>query len=267
VSAGTNGTVADATTGRAGVGEALVELAGFGCGYGGVQVVHGVDLSVHAGEVVALLGPNGVGKSTTLLGIAGLLGRTSGRAVVLGEPIDSRRPHRSARRGVALVPEDRGLLPGLTVEENLRLGRRGAGRSADDDEVLDLFPALAPLRRRRAGLLSGGEQQMLSLARALVGRPRLLLIDEMSLGLAPLIVRALVTRVREIATASGVGVLMVEQHVHMALSVADRAYAMNKGRIVMEGTAAEVAAEADRLTAGYLGAVEPGGASDDRPSR
>jgi branched-chain amino acid transport system ATP-binding protein len=258
VSTSPNGT-ADRTTATVPAdGEPLVELAGFGCGYGGVQVVHGIDLTVRAGEVVALLGPNGVGKSTTLLGIAGLLGRTTGRAVVLGEPIDTRRPHRSARRGVALVPEDRGLLPGLTVEENLRLGRRGAGRQSTDDEVLELFPALAPLVRRRAGLLSGGEQQMLSLARALVGRPRLLLIDEMSLGLAPLIVRALVTRVREIATARGVGVLMVEQHVHMALSVADRAYAMNKGRIVMEGTAAEVAAQADRLTAGYLGAVEPG---------
>jgi branched-chain amino acid transport system ATP-binding protein len=234
---------------------ALVELAGFSCGYGGVRVVHGIDLVVRAGEVVALLGPNGVGKSTTLLGISGLLGRTSGRAVVLGEPVDARRPHRSARRGVAHVPEDRGLLPGLTVKENLRLGRRS--RHDADEEVLDLFPALVPLLGRRAGLLSGGEQQMLSLARALVGRPQVLLIDEMSLGLAPLIVRALVARVREIATASGVGVLMVEQHVHMALSVADRAYAMNKGRIVLEGTAAEVAAQADLLTAGYLGAVEP----------
>jgi branched-chain amino acid transport system ATP-binding protein len=232
----------------------VIELRGFSTGYDGVAVVHDVDLHVDAGEVVALLGPNGVGKSTTLLGISGMLPVLGGSARVNARPVDTRRPHRSAREGVAHVPEDRGLLPTLTVRENLRLGRRG--RRGGDDEVLDLFPALAPLLDRRAGLLSGGEQQMLSLARALVGRPTVLLLDEMSLGLAPLIVQSLVGKVGEIARTAGVGVLLVEQHVHMALAVAHRAYAMSKGRIVLQGTAAELAAREDLLTAGYLGALD-----------
>ena len=234
--------------------EPLIELRGFACGYNRVPVVHDIDLVVKPGEVVALLGPNGVGKTTTLLGISGLLPALDGEAVVKGERVDARRPHRVARQGLSHVPEDRGLLAPLTVAENLRLGRRS--RRGGDDSVLDLFPALVPLLDRRAGLLSGGEQQMLSLARALVSEPDVLLVDEMSLGLAPLIVGNLVAKVRDIATSSGVGVLLVEQHVHMALSVADRAYAMSRGRIVLEGTAAELAADRDRLTAGYLGGLD-----------
>jgi branched-chain amino acid transport system ATP-binding protein len=234
--------------------ERLIELTGYRTGYEGVVVVNDIDLHVDAGEVVALLGPNGAGKSTTLLGISGLLPTLAGTALVNGRPVDTKRPHRSARDGVAHVPEDRGLLPTLTVAENLRLGRRG--QKDAEAEVLDLFPALTRLLDRRAGLLSGGEQQMLSLARALVSRPKVLLIDEMSLGLAPLIVQSLVSKVGEIATSSGVGVLMVEQHVHMALSVADRAYAMSKGRIVLQGTAAELAERSDLLTAGYLGGLD-----------
>lgn len=234
--------------------ERVVELRGYSTGYGDVAVVHGIDLHVDAGEVVALLGPNGVGKSTTLLGISGILAPMGGTALVNGRPVDSRRPHRTARNGLAHVPEDRGLLPTLTVAENLRLGRRG--RKDAEADVIDLFPVLGRLLDRRAGLLSGGEQQMLSLARALVARPKVLLIDEMSLGLAPIVVQNLVGKVSEIATSSGVGVLMVEQHVHMALSVADRAYAMSRGRIVLAGTAAELAERADLLTAGYLGALD-----------
>ena len=232
----------------------LIELRRFSCGYNRVPVVHDVDLVVRPGEVVALLGPNGVGKTTTLLGISGLLPTLAGEALVKGERVDARRPHRVARRGLSHVPEDRGLLSPLTVAENLRLGRRGNRQG--DESVLELFPALVPLLDRRAGLLSGGEQQMLSLARALVSDPDVLLVDEMSLGLAPLIVANLVARVRDIATTRGVGVLLVEQHVHMALSVADRAYAMSRGRIVLEGTAAELAADRDRLTAGYLGGLD-----------
>ena len=234
--------------------ERVIELTGYRTGYEGVVVVNDIDLHVDAGEIVALLGPNGAGKSTTLLGISGLLPTLAGTALVNGRPVDTKRPHRSARDGVAHVPEDRGLLPTLTVAENLRLGRRG--HKDAEAEVLDLFPALTRLLDRRAGLLSGGEQQMLSLARALVSRPNVLLIDEMSLGLAPLIVQNLVTKVGEIAASSGVGVLMVEQHVHMALSVADRAYAMSKGRIVLQGTAAELAERSDLLTAGYLGGLD-----------
>lgn len=234
----------------------LIELRGFCCGYNRVPVVHDVDLVVRPGEVVALLGPNGVGKTTTLLGISGLLPKLGGTVQVKGLDVDSKRPYRVARRGVSHVPEDRGLLSPLTVSENLRLGRRKGGHSNDD--VLGLFPALVPLLDRRAGLLSGGEQQMLSLARALVSTPDVLLVDEMSLGLAPLIVADLVAKVRDIATSTGVGVLMVEQHVHMALQVADRAYAMSRGRIVLEGTAAELAADEERLTAGYMGGLDGG---------
>lgn len=235
-------------------GTRVIELTGFSTGYGTQAVVHEIDLHVDAGEVVALLGPNGVGKSTTLLGISGILPTLAGSAVVNGRPVDTRRPYRGARDGVAHVPEDRGLLPTLTVAENLRLGRRR--RKDAEAEVLDLFPALSTLLDRRAGLLSGGEQQMLSLARALVSRPKVVLIDEMSLGLAPLIVQNLVGKVSEIAASSGVGVLLVEQHVHMALSVAHRVYAMSKGRIVLSGTAAEVSTRTDLLTAGYLGALD-----------
>lgn len=236
-------------------GDTLLKIENLASGYGGVGVIRGVNLEIKSGEVVALLGPNGAGKTTTLLTTSGLLKTLEGSVTVLGEPTSFGAPHRTARRGLAHVPEDRSLFFGLTVQENLKLGLRGSRseQSAGLDKALDLLPALKPLMGRRAGLLSGGEQQMLAMARALVGNPKLLLVDEMSLGLAPIIVERLLPIVRNIADETGAGVLIVEQHVHLALEVCDRAYVMSHGEIVLEGTAAELTERRDLLEASYLG--------------
>ena len=234
-------------------------------GYEGIPVVHGIDLHVAAGEVVALLGANGAGKTTTLLTISGVLPTLGGRVEVLDEAAPRRRRvrpaevARRARRGVAHVPEDRGLFFDLTVAENLRLGRprgRGAPDPLPMEQVLEWFPALREVMDRRAGLLSGGEQQMLALARAVLGRPRLLMVDEMSLGLAPIIVDHLLPVLRSIALELDAGVLLVEQHVALVLAVSDRAYLLDRGRVLVSGAASELAARTDLLESGYLGTVE-----------
>jgi branched-chain amino acid transport system ATP-binding protein len=234
-------------------------------GYEGIPVVHGIDLHVSAGEVVALLGANGAGKTTTLLTISGVLPALGGRIEVLDEAAPRRRRvrpaevARRARRGVAHVPEDRGLFFDLTVAENLRLGRprgRGAPDPLPMEQVLEWFPALRDVMDRRAGLLSGGEQQMLALARAVLGRPRLLMVDEMSLGLAPIIVDHLLPVLRSIALELDAGVLLVEQHVALVLAVSDRAYLLDRGRVLVSGPASELAARTDLLESGYLGTVE-----------
>ncbi|MEO3827680.1 ATP-binding cassette domain-containing protein [Actinomadura sp. B10D3] len=231
---------------------AIIEARDLVAGRRGVPAVRGLTLSVDAGEVVALLGPNGAGKTTTLLTLAGILPPISGDVRILGEGLPRRpRPHVLARRGLAFVPEGRGLFRQLTVAENLRLARRGRG--GDTREVLATFPALAPLMRRRCGLLSGGEQQMLALAKALLAEPKAILLDEMSLGLAPVVVERLLPMVREIATERGIGVLIVEQHVRMALSIADRAYVLNHGELVLSGRAEDVREQRELLEAGYLG--------------
>jgi branched-chain amino acid transport system ATP-binding protein len=232
-----------------------LDIQQLSAGYNGVPVVRGIDLHVDAGEVVALLGPNGAGKTTTLLTVSGLIPALGGSVTLLGEPVDSRSPHLNARRGLAHVPEDRSLFFQLSVQDNLRLGVAGdrVGRQEAYDLALDMLPALKPLMDRRAGLLSGGEQQMLALARAMVSNPKLLLVDEMSLGLAPIIVERLLPLVRQIADDTGAAVLIVEQHIRMALSVADRAYVMSQGEVTMSGTAAEMADRRDLLEASYLG--------------
>ncbi|MBC48168.1 MAG: ABC transporter ATP-binding protein [Ilumatobacter sp.] len=233
----------------------VVSVEGLSAGYGGVPIVRNLSLTVGAGEVVALLGPNGAGKTTTLLTLSGLLAPIAGQVDVLGATIVGVRPHLLPRRGVAHVPEDRSLFFDLTVEENIRLGSTGdrAVRRDARDRALTLFPALQPLARRKAGLLSGGEQQMLAMARSLASEPKVLLVDELSLGLAPIIVEQLLQIVRNIADETGCGVLIVEQHVHMALEIADRGYVLGNGKLRLEGQASDLAANRSLLEETYLG--------------
>jgi branched-chain amino acid transport system ATP-binding protein len=224
-------------------------------GYNNAPVVRDLSLVIHPGEVVALLGPNGAGKTTTLLTISGLLKPLGGAIKVFGRDVSRMSPHRRARLGIAHVAEDRSLFFGLTVSENIRLGVTGRRVARDTalGTAMEYFPALQPLRHRPAGLLSGGEQQMLAMARALVTQPRGLLLDEMSLGLAPIVVERLLPIVRRVADETGCGVLLVEQHVDMALKVADRAYVMNHGELVQAGSASELSINRHLLETSYLG--------------
>jgi branched-chain amino acid transport system ATP-binding protein len=232
-------------------GAPLLTVDDLHAGYLGIPAVRRLSLTVAAGEVVALLGPNGAGKTTTLSTIAGLLAPISG-SVSLGEnEIGGRPAYRLARLGISLVPEDRALFSGLTVRENLRLAR--GDRTLPQEELLEMLPELEKCLGRRAGVLSGGEQQMLAVGRALISRPRLLLVDEMSLGLAPVVVERLLPVLRRIAEELGAGVLFVEQHISLALEVADRAYVLNHGELVLEGAAAELRGRRDLVEASYLG--------------
>jgi ABC-type branched-subunit amino acid transport system ATPase component len=234
---------------------AILSARGMAAGYGGHPVVRSLDLEVHAGEVVALLGPNGAGKTTTMLTLAGDLPALGGAVELLGSATQAPL-HRRAKQGLAFVTEERSVLMGLTVAENLRLGRCDAGYA------LGLFPELERLMNRRCGLLSGGEQQIVTLARALARRPRILLADELSLGLAPLIVKRLLQAVRRAADEDGIGALLVEQHVTQVLRVADRAYVMRRGEVVLSGKAADVAARVNELEDSYIAAGVPAHGSE-----
>jgi branched-chain amino acid transport system ATP-binding protein len=217
--------------------------------YTGSLAVFDADIRVDAAEIVALLGPNGAGKSTTLLTIAGFLRAAGGRITLDGDDIGKIPPHVLARRGIGLVPDDRGLVAGLTVAENLDLVRN------KDSDPYAMFPELSRLRSVRAGVLSGGEQQMLALARVLAGRPRLLLIDELSLGLAPAVVTRLLAALRDAVRDFGTGVLLVEQHIEQALNAADRAYVMVHGRIALDADAEYLRDRPELIEASYLGAA------------
>lgn len=225
----------------------LLEASGIISGYDGVAVVNGIDLVVRAGEVVALIGPNGAGKSTTMLTLAGNMNPTRGEVRRDGQAI--RAPmHKRVRGGMAVVPEVRTVIPTLTVRQNLALGL-GSLESA-----LDLFPELREHLDRLGGALSGGQQQMLTLARALAANPVLLLADELSMGLAPVIVKRLLSAVRVTADA-GAGVLLVDQHARNVLRIADRGYVMSRGTFVHEGSSAELLRDLAAIEAAYLGGV------------
>ena len=235
---------------RTASGSTLLEVNGLTAGYDGVPVVHGLDLTVAAGEVVALLGPNGAGKTTTLRALSRMLPPLTGRVVFDGADTTDEPVHRLARRGLVHVPDDRGVFFGLTVAEHFR----GATHTTlDIRPVLDYLPALGDLLGRRAGTLSGGEQQMLALGLALARRPRLLLIDEMSLGLAPVIVARLLPTVRRYCQDTGAAAILVEQHTGLALDIADRAYVLVHGSLADSGPAAQLRGDRSRLTASYLG--------------
>jgi ABC-type branched-subunit amino acid transport system ATPase component len=211
-----------------------LEVRSLRAGYGRIEVVHGIDLRLDAGEIVAIFGPNGAGKTTTLLTIVGALSRLGGEVLFDGEDLRL-SPHKLARQGISLVAE-RSVFFRLSVEANLRMGR------GDPARALEIFPELRPLLRRRAGLLSGGEQHILTMARALAADPAVLLLDEVSSGLAPVIVDRLFDAARE-AAERGVGVILVEQQMQRALSVADRVYVLNQGRMTFSGTPGSAATE------------------------
>jgi branched-chain amino acid transport system ATP-binding protein len=226
--------------------------------YEEVPAVRDVSLHVEQGEVVGLLGPNGAGKTTLLLAIAGLTPAKEGSVVALGATLGGEPAWKTVRRGIALVPDDRGIFPRLSVAEHFRLMRQKGDRSTEEF-VMSRFPILESLLNRRASLLSGGEQQVLALAKALMMTPRLLLIDEMSLGLAPIIVESLMPIVQKVATDWGTAVLLVEQHADLALEFAHRIIVLNHGEVTLEAPSQTLRNQRDRLEAAYFGF-----SSDDR---
>lgn len=229
----------------------VLECRGLFAGYDDVAVVRDLDLHVAAGEVVALCGPNGGGKTTVLLTFSGLLRPLKGSVLLFGEDTSGVAPERLARRGLGHVPDDRCLFTGLSTVDNLRIAAKEGGLSVE--EAFEMFPVLLARRNVAAGQLSGGEQQMLVLCRALAQNPKVLMVDEMSMGLAPTIVQTLLPVLRRVADEHQTGVLMVEQHVQMSLNIADRAYVLSHGTLVMSGEAETLRSDPDLLQQAYFG--------------
>ena len=234
---------------------AMLEISGLHVSYGAIQALHGVDLKVEEGQIVTLIGSNGAGKSTTLRAVSGLLKPVSGTITFHGQRIDGMKAHDIVRLGISQAPEGRGVFANMTVAENLDLGAYvrtdKAGIVADMERSLDLFPRLRERLQQKAGTLSGGEQQMLAIGRALLARPKLLLLDEPSLGLAPQVVATIFQILRDI-NKSGTTILLVEQNAHMALEVAHRGYVLEVGRVVLSDDA-KVLAQSDEVRKHYLG--------------
>jgi branched-chain amino acid transport system ATP-binding protein len=233
---------------------ALLEVSEMRAGYGAVRVLHGIDFSVAAGEVVVILGANGAGKTTTLRALSGMID-CGGHVMFDGHSIAGRRTEQIAAAGIAHVPEGRGTIVDLSVDENLRIGaylRRGPEIESDIDRWYTTFPRLKERRNQQAGSMSGGEQQMLAIARALMARPRLVLLDEPSLGLAPIITQELFRTLSELNQADGLSMLVVEQNAGLALKIAARGYVLETGTIVISGSASELAGN-DDVRRAYLG--------------
>ena len=233
----------------------MLEVTGLHVAYGGINAVKGIDFTVQRGELVTLIGANGAGKTTTLKALAGMLHPAGGTVRYEGETVTGMPSHRLVRRGLALVPEGRGVFPRLTVEENLAMGayirNDKPAIAADRDRAYGLFPRLAERRRQLAGTLSGGEQQMLAIARALMSRPRLLLLDEPSMGLAPIMVQRIFETIKTVA-ADGTTLLLVEQNAKLALEISHRGYVMESGRIVLADEARALLVN-EQVRHAYLG--------------
>jgi len=232
----------------------LLEVKGLEVRYGGIRAVKGIDLAVDEGELVCLIGANGAGKSSSLRAISGLIGTPPGALRYAGRDLSGTRAFQRVRNGLVLVPEGRGVFPQLTVDENLAMGayaRTDGEIESDRERMFGLFARLKERRRQTSGTLSGGEQQMLAIARALMSRPKLLLLDEPSMGLAPIVVQKIFDVVREI-NAGGVTVLLVEQNARLAMEIASRAYVMESGAITLSGRAADIAHDPKGVEA-YLG--------------
>jgi branched-chain amino acid transport system ATP-binding protein len=233
----------------------FLETRGLEVAYGGIRAVRGVNLAVRSGELVCLIGANGAGKTTTLKSLCGMLAPSGGEILFEGESIAGRPSHELVRRGISLVPEGRGIFGRLTVEENLKIGayarRDHAGVRSDMQRIYELFPRLAERRLQQAGTLSGGEQQMLAIGRALMSRPRLLLLDEPSMGLAPMLVQKIFATIKRIAQ-EGMTLLLVEQNARLALEISDRGYVMESGKIILADTAKALLGD-PKVQQAYLG--------------